>query len=92
MELLYNRTKGSFGKIHEDLGKFERTTTQDEVKQITIELNKQFDEILSNIDKLDIYVSKEPINRRADTKFKVDQLKYDFRHLQAAYKSLQYKR
>jgi Golgi SNAP receptor complex protein 2 len=92
MESLYSKTKGSLSKVSEDLTRLEKTSTADETKTVTIELGRQFEEILIGLDKLDIYVSKEVVNRRADTKLRVDQLKYDFRHLQAAFKSLQYKK
>jgi Golgi SNAP receptor complex protein 2 len=90
--VLYNKTKVSLGKIHEDLTRLEKTSTKDQTNVVNSELSHQFNEILTSLDRLDIYVSKESVNRRADTKLRVDQLKYDFRHLQAAFKSLQYKK
>lgn len=46
----------------------------------------------SNCEKLDILIHKEPLTRRQTSKTRVDQLKYDNQHLQAALRMLQHKR
>ncbi|KAG8281194.1 Golgi SNAP receptor complex member 2 [Homalodisca vitripennis] len=46
------------------------------------EIQARIDQITSNCEKLDIMVHKEPISRRQNAKIRVDQLKYDNKHLQ----------
>ncbi|CAD5120462.1 DgyrCDS9029 [Dimorphilus gyrociliatus] len=50
------------------------------------------DLIVSNCEKLELMVHKEIPSRRQSTKLKVDQLKYDCQHLQAAMRSILLKR
>lgn len=47
-------------------------------------INKIFFNFFSNCDRLDILCSKGPISQRQNAKMRVDQLKYDSRHLKAA--------
>uniref|UniRef100_A0A1B6EQ79 Golgi SNAP receptor complex member 2 n=1 Tax=Cuerna arida TaxID=1464854 RepID=A0A1B6EQ79_9HEMI len=54
------------------------------------EIQARIDQIISNCEKLDIMVHKEPISRRQNAKIRVDQLKYDNKHLQAALRSHQH--
>ncbi|XP_046668477.1 Golgi SNAP receptor complex member 2 [Homalodisca vitripennis] len=54
------------------------------------EIQARIDQITSNCEKLDIMVHKEPISRRQNAKIRVDQLKYDNKHLQAALRSHQH--
>lgn len=37
-----------------------------------------------NCERLDILVHKEPVSRRNNAKLRVDQLKYDYQHLQVS--------
>lgn len=38
--------------------------------------------VFRNCEHLDILVHKEPVSRRNNAKLRVDQLKYDYQHLQ----------
>uniref|UniRef100_A0A1B6LIN1 Golgi SNAP receptor complex member 2 n=1 Tax=Graphocephala atropunctata TaxID=36148 RepID=A0A1B6LIN1_9HEMI len=58
--------------------------------EIEKEIQARIDQITSNCEKLDIMVHKEPISRRQNAKIRVDQLKYDNQHLQAALRSHQH--
>jgi Golgi SNAP receptor complex protein 2 len=92
MESLYHKTKSCIHQVQETLKNFELSSTQDEIKTISNQFSIQIDEILSNLDKLDIFVNKEPVSRRTDAKIKVDELKYDLKHIQAAFRSIQYRK
>ena len=61
---------------------------------LTKELETRLENILSNCDRLDMLVSKEPAlgARRANAKVRVDQLKTDVRSLQSTYASVQARR
>ena len=43
----------------------------------------------SNCERLDVLVQKEPPYRRQNSKIKVDQLKYDVKHLQSSFQNHQ---
>ncbi|XP_054271515.1 Golgi SNAP receptor complex member 2 [Macrosteles quadrilineatus] len=58
--------------------------------EVEKEIQARIDQITSNCEKLDIMVHKEPISRRQNAKIRVDQLKYDNQHLQAALRSHQH--
>ncbi|KAJ9586565.1 hypothetical protein L9F63_028393 [Diploptera punctata] len=59
------------------------------------EIQARIDTITSICERLDIMVYKEPLTRRTNSKYRVDQVKYDKDHLQAAldtYKNRKYQR
>lgn len=62
------------------------------IYQVESEIQAHIDVILSNCDRLDILVNKEPPTRRSNAKMKADQLKYDCQHLQSALRQLQHRR
>lgn len=59
---------------------------------IEAEIRAAFDRIAGNCDRLDLMVNKEPPSRRTTAKIRVDQLKYDCQHLQAALRNVQHRR
>ena len=83
MEPLYHKTKNSINKALDKLKNLEQSITQDEINSHSVQLNQEIDEMLSNFDRLDMFVNKEPVSRRSDAKIKVDELKYDLKHIQA---------
>ena len=56
------------------------------------EIQAHIDHIVSNCERLDILVNKEPPMRRNNAKMRVDQLKYDCQHIQGALRQLQHRR
>ncbi|XP_053389703.1 Golgi SNAP receptor complex member 2-like, partial [Mercenaria mercenaria] len=56
------------------------------------EIQAHIDLVVSNCERLDILVNKEPPTRRSNAKMKADQLKYDCQHLQSALRQLQHRR
>jgi Golgi SNAP receptor complex protein 2 len=92
MDKLYRETKSKLLEISDLLGKYE-TSARNESEALNKEkITSKFNEITAACDQLDIYVTKEPALRKYDAKMKVDQLKYDFQHLKAAFNTIQYKK
>ena len=56
------------------------------------DLQNRLDVIITNCERLDILVNKEPPTTRANAKLRTDQLKYDCQHLQAALRNMQNRR
>lgn len=91
MESLYHQTNKLLHEVQGDLGKMERCPA-DSVHIIENEVQAKIDHVISNSERLTMLVNKEPPTRRANAKLRVDQLKYDCQHLQAALRQLQHKR
>lgn len=64
----------------------------DGIQMVESQIQTQIDHIVSNCERMDILVNKEPPTRRSNAKMKADQLKYDCQHLQAALRQLQHRR
>ena len=64
----------------------------DDVHLVENEIQARIDQVVSNCERLEMLVNKEPPTRRSNAKLRVDQLKYDCQHLQAAMRNLQHKR
>ncbi|AWP19189.1 putative Golgi SNAP receptor complex member 2 [Scophthalmus maximus] len=56
------------------------------------DLQARIDQIFNHLERLEILVSKEPLNRRQNAKLRVDQLKYDVQHLRTALHNFQHRR
>jgi len=55
------------------------------------EISARVEHIISNCERLDVLVQKEPPAKRQNWKIRVDQLKYDVRHLQSSFQASQAK-
>ena len=91
MEALYHQTNKMVHEIQSGLGRLERTTGSD-VHLVENEIQARIDQVVSNCERMEILVNKEPPTRRANAKLRADQIKYDCQHLQAAMRNLQHKR
>lgn len=91
MESLYHQTNKLIQEVQGDLGRVERTAGN-HVHLVENEVQAMIDHIVSNCERLEILVNKEPPTRRANAKMRVDQLKYDCQHIQSALRQLQHKR
>ncbi|WAR16399.1 GOSR2-like protein [Mya arenaria] len=91
MEQLYHQTNRLIQEVQHNLGTYERATGN-QIQAVENEIQAQIDLIVSNSERLDILVNKEPPARRSSAKMKADQLKYDCKHLQAALRQLQHRR
>ncbi|CAH1774688.1 unnamed protein product [Owenia fusiformis] len=91
MEALYHQTNRMVHDVQNGLGRLERAKG-DDIHIVENEVQARIDAIVSNCERLESLVNKEPPTRRANAKLRVDQLKYDCQHLQAAVRNLQHKR
>ncbi|KAL8582867.1 hypothetical protein ACOMHN_014090 [Nucella lapillus] len=91
MEALYHQTNKQVQDVGRELGRLERAR-EDTAAKVETEVQAKLDHIISNCERLDILVTKEPVTRRANAKMRVDQLKYDCQQVQAALRNLQHKR
>ncbi|BES97584.1 unnamed protein product [Nesidiocoris tenuis] len=90
MEALYHQTNGLVQQTQECFKKLEQLRGSNDTIKIELEIQGRIDTITSNCEKLDIMVNKEPVTRRQNAKLRIDQLKYDNRHLQAALRMFQH--
>lgn len=88
METLYHQTNSLVQKTQEYFQNLERLKGN-YTEAIEAEIQNGIDTIISNCERLDILIHKEPLSRRQNAKLRVDQLKYDTRHLQAALRMYQ---
>lgn len=91
MESLYHQTNKLVQDTQSCFQRLEKCTDT-EAESLEREIQARIDSITSNCEKLDILIHKEPLTRRQASKTRVDQLKYDNQHLQAALRILQHKR
>lgn len=91
METLYHQTNKLIQEVQGDLARYERATGN-HIHLVENEIQAHIDHIVSNCERLDILVNKEPPMRRNNAKMRVDQLKYDCQHIQAALRQLQHRR
>lgn len=91
METLYHQTSKVVLELQNHLQRLERASMVDE-NEIEAQIQTMLDEIANNCDRLDLMVNKEPPSRRTTAKIRVDQLKYDCQHLQAALRNVQHRR
>ena len=89
---VYNLFPSFCYQIHRNLGMVERAVSAPDAQKLESEIQTQIDHVISNCERLDVLVMKEPPTRRANAKMRVDQLKYDCQHLQSSLRQLQHKR
>lgn len=89
MEELYHRTKHEIEEVNRCFQKFDSGRDEQGIDE---QVDQAIEKIITNCDRLDILVHKEPATRRHVAKLRVDQLKYDARHLKAAQTNLRRKR
>ena len=88
MEALYHKTNKLLQDVGRDLGRFERSDF-DSARMIETNIQAHVGLINSNCERLAALANKETLSRRSSAKLRVDQLKYDVKHTEAALRSLQ---
>lgn len=91
MDVLYRKTKSLLDELNRSFLRLERCTPS-ECKSVEEEIQIRIDRITSNYEQLELLSNKEPPNRRQNAKLRVEQLKYDCQHYQAALRNFQLKR
>ncbi|CAG9782993.1 unnamed protein product [Diatraea saccharalis] len=90
METLYHQTNQLLQEATDLFLKLEKeAANSDEIENA---IQSKINAINANCEKLDIFVFKTPINQRPMAKMRVDQLKYDNKHIQASLTNAQNKR
>ncbi|KAJ8669344.1 hypothetical protein QAD02_000603 [Eretmocerus hayati] len=87
METLYHQTNKLVQETQHLFSQLEKKPPNLDVQEVENEIETKIESINSNCDRLDILCSKGPITQRQNAKMRVDQLKYDSRHLSAALNS-----
>ncbi|XP_014209073.1 Golgi SNAP receptor complex member 2 [Copidosoma floridanum] len=90
METLYHQTNKLVQDTQHLFSQLERKPPNLDVDAVEQEIESKIQTINSNCDRLDILCSKGPLSQRQNAKMRVDQLKYDSRHLAAALNSWKY--
>ncbi|OQR73073.1 Golgi SNAP receptor complex member 2-like [Tropilaelaps mercedesae] len=89
MEELYHRTRYEMEEVDRAFRRFDHTKDEEELDTF---IDHLIERIFSNCERLNILVHKEPASRRHLAMQKVDQLKYDARHLKTAQENMRRKR
>uniref|UniRef100_A0A0N4Z0N8 Golgi SNAP receptor complex member 2 n=1 Tax=Parastrongyloides trichosuri TaxID=131310 RepID=A0A0N4Z0N8_PARTI len=89
METLHNETYGNLQFIHQNLAKLEYCRNENEAQEVFRAIYDTLDIVEKSLSRLDILVSKEPPQRRRNTKYKIDQLKYDVQSVNSSLTSIQ---
>lgn len=90
METLYHSTNKTIQEIQQCFQQL--STVGVDVIALENEILSRISQVNANCDRLDVLVFKVPAATRQSAKMKVDQLKYDIRHLQTALSVFQQKR
>jgi len=93
MDALYHQTNRLLQQVAgEELGRLENTINAPDRKALYEDIQEKLRTVDSNCSRLDILVNKEPASRRSNAKWKVDQLKYDYRHILASVDTIEQRR
>ncbi|ESO07232.1 hypothetical protein HELRODRAFT_76554 [Helobdella robusta] len=92
MESLYHQTNKLLMDVQSRLSVFEKlllnTGNETDSNAMEIQIKADINKIYDSCDRLDLMVNKEPPSRKANAKLRVDQIKYDCRHLQSALQNI----
>ncbi|CAF1009728.1 unnamed protein product [Adineta steineri] len=92
MESLVTQTKIVLQEIHHDLLSYENSQDRETDSNCTNVISGKFQQLTEACNRLDILVNKEPAQRRPHSKQRVDEIKYDMRHLQSALSGISLKK
>jgi len=91
MDSLYHDTNRSIQLLQQNLGRLDHASAE-QVAAVEADISDQLNAIHANCDRLSTLAGKETPHRRANAKYKVDQLKYDVKHVVAAINNIKAKR
>ncbi|XP_014468547.1 PREDICTED: probable Golgi SNAP receptor complex member 2 isoform X2 [Dinoponera quadriceps] len=87
MESLYHQTNKLVQETQHLFSNLERKSSDTDLQEIKAAIESKINLINSNCERLDVLCLKGPVSQRQNTRMRVDQLKYDSRHLSAALNS-----
>jgi len=88
MESLYHQTNGLLEQTQGYFVRLEQGAVGEDANRLQMEIQSRLDTMWSNTERLDMLAGKEPVQRRQAARQRVDQLKYDIQHLNAALQSM----
>ncbi|KAH8293641.1 hypothetical protein KR054_002486 [Drosophila jambulina] len=83
MDTLYHQTNHAVKEIERDFQRLSQLSAQESL-DVENGIQLKITQANSNCDRLDVLLFKVPPSQRQSSKLRVDQLKYDLRHLQTA--------
>ncbi|KAI8126339.1 probable Golgi SNAP receptor complex member 2 [Lucilia cuprina] len=92
METLYHQTNRILQEIEQSFQKLVQTAGQPDNYDVENEIQMKITQVNSNCDRLDVLLYKVPASQRQSAKMRVDQIKYDVRHLQSSLQMFREKR
>ncbi|CAF0752438.1 unnamed protein product [Rotaria sp. Silwood1] len=92
MESCFSQTSIVIHEIKNDLLSYENAQDRETELACTNHINNQFQRLLEICDRLDILVNKEPAQRRAQSRQRLNEIKYDIKHYQTAFSSITLKK
>ncbi|KYM80141.1 PREDICTED: Golgi SNAP receptor complex member 2 [Atta cephalotes] len=87
MEALYHQTNKLIQETQHIFSQLERKTSDMDLQEVRQTIEDKITLINSNCERLDVLCLKGPMSQRQNNRMRVDQLKYDSRHLSAALSS-----
>ncbi|XP_012521875.1 Golgi SNAP receptor complex member 2 [Monomorium pharaonis] len=87
MEALYHQTNKLIQETQHIFSQLERKSSNEDLQEVQKAIENKINLINSNCERLDVLCLKGPVSQRQNNKMRVDQLKYDSRHLSAALNS-----
>ncbi|EDW73021.1 probable Golgi SNAP receptor complex member 2 [Drosophila tropicalis] len=84
MDSLYHQTNQTVKEIEQAFQRLSRLATTEETIAEENNIKLKITQANSNCDRLDVLLFKVPPSQRQSSKLRVDQLKYDLRHLQTS--------
>jgi Golgi SNAP receptor complex protein 2 len=88
MDSLLSQTSIIIREIQHDLLSYENAQDRETDSACSNLINSKFQRLLEMCDRLDILVNKEPAQRRAQSRQRVNEIKYDIKHYQVRFFSL----
>jgi golgi SNAP receptor complex member 2 len=87
MDALLTQTTVYIREIQHDLLTYENARDREADVACQNLINNKFQQLLDTCDRLDILVNKEPAQRRAQSRQRVNEIKYDIKHYQVRRRS-----
>eukprot|EP00092_Neocalanus_flemingeri_P004868 GFUD01005239.1.p1 GENE.GFUD01005239.1~~GFUD01005239.1.p1 ORF type:complete len:236 (-),score=62.16 GFUD01005239.1:132-785(-) len=88
MESLYHQTNALLEQTQGYFVRLEQGSVGEDSNKLQLEIRSRLDTMWSNTERLDMLAGKEQVQRRQAARQRVDQLKYDIQHLNAALQSM----
>ncbi|EFN79999.1 Golgi SNAP receptor complex member 2 [Harpegnathos saltator] len=87
METLYHQTNKLVQETQHLFSQLEKKSSDADLQEIKAAIEDKINLVNSNCERLDVLCLKGPVSQRQNARMRVDQLKYDSRHLSAALNS-----